>query len=133
MDKEMERNICMSFFGKRSRDRLYYELSSPKKRQEFLHRMSHTAEDHLSDCIAGRFTMPPPPEDIAAFLAPGRCYFITSDSHDGQLLDPETALADLYRCGVPYMAVSADCTRGYLETEYNFSEHTAYFLKTRKE
>lgn len=133
MNKDFEARICRSFFKKQSRDRIYYELSTLKKRQEFFVRMSHTAENYLSDCIYRRFNMPPPLDKIAEFLSPGKCYFITKDSLDGQLIEPEIALPVIYRCGVPYMAVNADCTCAYLETEYNFSEHKAYFLKTRKE
>lgn len=133
MDKDLELNICRVFFDKRCRERLYYELSSDKKRRCFFDRMSHTADDYLSDCIAKRFSKPPCTDDISSFLGDREGYIIALNSvYDGKTADIPQAAEELWCCGEPYMIVNRDCTAAYLETEYDFSVHTAFFLRCNK-
>ncbi len=76
MDKPFELKICSAFFCRRSRERLYYELTS-KKRDEFFRKMSHIAENYLGDCIAEKYSSLPDIESILLFLNDERCYFIS--------------------------------------------------------
>ncbi|MBP1546906.1 MAG: hypothetical protein J6A37_09925 [Oscillospiraceae bacterium] len=130
MEKEFELNICRAFFDKRCRERLYYELSAAKKRRCFFDRISHTADDYLSDCVTKRFSKPPCTDDISSFLRSKECYVIALNSvYDGKFADILQALEELWCCGEPFMTVNKDCTAAYLETEYDFSVHTAFFLE----
>ena len=130
MDKEFESKICSAFFDKRSRDRLFYELSSAKKRKDFLSRMCHDSALYIGNCVHERFDSVPPVDDIAAFLNDDICYFITSyEDTDGRFCDTADTIRKIWSDGWAYMAVNRDCSRAYLETEYDISSHTAYFLK----
>ncbi len=129
MDKEFERQMCKSFFDKNKLERLYYELSSDKKRKNFFRKMSHTAEEYLGCVISESFKMPPDIDRIEGFLKGRECYFIVQGDCDGKFLNTRGALSELYRLGTPYMAVTPDCALAYLETEYDFSDHKAYFLR----
>ena len=130
MDKDTEKKICDSFFDKRSSDRLFYELSSKKKRADFLNRMCHTAGSYIGNCISEKFDMPPTKEQIRVFLNDDICYFITSyNDTDGNFCDTSDTLERIWSNGWAYMAVNRDCSRAYLETEYDHSSHTAYFLE----
>ena len=129
MDKEFELRVCKGFFDKNKWERIYYELSSDKKRENFFRKMSHTAEEYLGCVISDSFKMPPDIDRIEGFLKCRECYFIVQENGDGKFLNTREALSELYRLGTPYMAVTPDCTLAYLETEYDFSDHKAYFLK----
>ena len=130
MDKEFEKKICDAFFDKRCSERLFYELSSQKKRRDFLDKMCHTADRYIGDCVYKKFGKLPSREEIAAFLDDESCYFITPyEKNDGGNYDTSRTLEEIWSDGSAYMIVSRDCTRAYLETEYSFSGHTAYFLK----
>ena len=77
-----------------------------------------------------RFDSVPHVDDIAAFLNDDICYFITSyEDTDGRFCDTADTIRKIWSDGWAYMAVNRDCSRAYLETEYDISSHTAYFLK----
>ena len=129
MDKNLEQTICKNFFKKRYSDRLYYELSSKKKRSEFFNKMSHNAEVYLGNCIFASFDMPPKKEQIIKYLEGDICYFITMNSeYDGQICNLVNTLDIVWCNGMPYIIVNEKCSKAYLETEYDFTEHKAFFL-----
>lgn len=45
MDKDIEKKFVENFIQKRYRDRLLFELNSPKKRVDFLSRFCHNADE----------------------------------------------------------------------------------------
>lgn len=130
MDIDFETRICKRFFNKRSYERLLYELTSKKKRGDFLCKMSHTSKLYIGNCILSEFIMPPKIDDIITFLNDKKCYIISAyDKYDGKICEITDVLSDIWANGMPYMVVNLHCDRAYLETEYNFSEHVSYFLK----
>ena len=130
MNIDFEAKICRAFFYKRCCERLFYELTSKKKRGEFLCKMSHTSKLYVGDCICLELKMPPSIGDIIDFLKDDMCYFITTfEKYDGRFYELSSVLPDVWANGMPYMLVNQECNRAYLETEYNFSEHISYFLK----
>ena len=130
MDKEFEEKLCRAFFDKRVRDRLAYELGSSKKRGDFLRKISHTAEDYLSQiAVISRFEAPPKRETISDFLKSTNCYVISHSENDGSFMPIPAALDKLYINGMAYMLITENGERAYLETENEFTRHRAYFLK----
>lgn len=130
MNKSFELKICNTFFCRRSKERLYYELTS-KKRSEFFHKMSHTAEWYLVDCVLKQYKMPLDIDSILSFLNDDQCYFITSyKNFDGDYFNTSDVLDHIWSNGMPYMVINRECKRAYLETEYDFSEHTSFLLKS---
>lgn len=130
MNKSFESKICNTFFSRRSNERLYYELTS-KKRSEFFHKMSHTAEWYLGDCVLKQYKMPLDIDSILSFLNDEQCYFITSyKNFDGDYFNTSDVLDHIWSNGEPYMVINRECKRAYLEIEYDFSEHTSFLLKS---
>lgn len=129
MDKTFEEALCRTFFDKRVRDRLAYELGSAKKRSEFLNKLSHTAEDYIRQtAVHTRFEAPPELPRIKAFMKSHDCYVISLSEPDGSFSELSAALDVLYQNGMAYMLISPDGERAYLETENEFVRHRAYFL-----
>lgn len=132
MDNGFEKKICYSFFAPKSSERLFHELSSKKKRPRFLDKMCHTAQWYLADCIFKKSDKLPSKEEITGFLNDDSCYFIsTYPNTDGGYFDTSDTLDKLWSNGSAYIAVSRDLQRAYLETEYDISCHTAFFLKIK--
>ena len=127
MNKEIEKEIAR-FFQKRVRDRIFFLLSS-KKRGVFFGKIAHTVENYI-DCalIVQKDERPIEQNTIRKYLG-SRVYVIAQCSPlDGEFAAIGEAL-ELWGCGVPYLLYG----NGYLyvETEYDFSPHTAYILKGR--
>ena len=126
MNKEIESQIAQ-FFQKRVKERIIYEISS-KKRMEFFNKLAHTAEDYI-DCrlIVEKRPRPFEPTELEKHL--GKTVYVmayNSDS-DGDFAELNAVLNELWSCGTPYMLYGNGFL--YLETEYDFSVHTAYLLK----
>lgn len=126
MNIETEKEISR-FFQKRVRERIIYLLSS-KKRGDFFGKLAHTAEDYIdTSLIVQKDERPLDPDIIRKYLGK-RVYVMEAHSAlDGGFADVGTALDELWSCGAPFLLYGNGCL--YLETEYNFSEHTAYILK----
>lgn len=126
MDIEFEREIAR-FFQKRVRDRVLYLMSS-KKRGEIFRKLAHTAEDQL-DCalIVEKSDFPIERKVIEKYLCKMVYVMEEHSALDGEFAETAKALDELWSCGVPYLLYG----NGYLyvETEYDFSTHTAYLLK----
>ncbi|MDE6728451.1 MAG: hypothetical protein K2J80_11015 [Oscillospiraceae bacterium] len=126
MNADIEKKISR-FFQKRVRERVLYLMSS-KKRGEIFGKLAHTAEEYL-DCtlIVEKSDFPFERGDIEKYLGK-RVYVMEEHSAlDGKFAATAKALDELWSCGVPYLLYG----NGYLyvETEYDFSAHTAYLLK----
>jgi len=131
MDAEFENRIIKSFFAGDFSDRLQYELSSPKKRVKFFSRIAHECEKYIKhQYIVCRDNMLLSKETIAKFISTKDCYVIAyNDDYDGQVADFKDALDRLWSNGSPYILANTSCDCIYIETEYNFSEHSSYILK----
>lgn len=125
MNTDVEKEIAR-FFQKRYRERLLYELSS-KKRKDFFGKIAHTAEKYIDTRLIVEKSDRPLSRDILADKLGGACYIIADVSRlDGETVPVDTALSELWSCGVPYMLYGNGYL--YLETEYDFSAHTSYLL-----
>lgn len=115
------------FFQKRVRERIIF-LTSSKKRGEIFGKPAHTAEDYL-DCslIVEKSDFPMEREIIEKYLGKAVYAMAEHSALNGKVVNTVKALDELWSCGVPYMLYG----NGFLhvETEYNFSVHTAYILK----
>lgn len=131
MDINIEEKIVNSFFNKRSRDRILYELKSSEKRERFFSKISHRCEDYID----GRFIVQKSDKLISIDIIKQKlcrknrmCYVIAYKSNlDGMFVDFETAMDELWGNG-PYLVYSINSNSLYLETEYNFSVHQSYIL-----
>lgn len=123
---ETETEIAQ-FFQKRVRERIIYELSS-KKRAEVFNKLAHTAENYI-DCrlIIEKSPRPLEPSELEKYLGKTVYIMAYNSDLDGGFAELNTALDELWSCGAPYMLYGNSFL--YLETEYNFSVHTAYLLK----
>ncbi len=130
MDTEFEKRICGAFFESRCAQRLAYELSSAKKRGRFFGKLAHTSQNYLKDCIFDCFSMPAVSEDIIEFMGKGECYFLSE--YDAGFYDISQRLAEVWSNGSVYMIVNKECSKAYLETEYDFSVHEAFMLKIKQ-
>lgn len=114
------------FFQKRVRERIVY-LTTSKKRGEIFGKLAHTAEDYL-DCslIVEKSDFPMEREIIKKYLGKTVYAMAEHSALNGRVVDTDKALDEPWSCGVPYMLYG----NGYLyvETEYDFSEHTSYIL-----
>lgn len=126
MNKEIEIQIAR-FFQKRVRERIIYELSS-KKRVEVFNKLAHTAEDYI-DCRLIAEKSPRPFEPILLMKQLGTTVYVIAynSNSDGKFVTLDAALNELWSCGTPYLLYGNGFL--YLETEYDFSIHTAYLLK----
>ena len=127
MNEDIEKEVAQ-FFQKRVRDRIIFLLSS-KKRGDFFGKIAHTVENYI-DCalIVQKDKQLIEQNTISKYLG-SRVYVIAEcSSLDGEFAEIGEAL-ELWGHGVPYLLYG----NGYLyvETEYDFSTHTAYILKGR--
>lgn len=127
MNNEIEAEIAR-FFQKRYRERLLFELTS-KRRENFFGKIAHTAENYIDTrLIIEKDDRLIERDLIAEKLGGGECYVIAERSPlDGRMVSVDSALDELWGCGAPYLLYSNGCL--YVETEYDFSVHTAYLLK----
>ncbi len=126
MNTEIEKEIAR-FFQKRYRERLLYELTS-KRRKDFFGKIAHTAEKYIDTRLIVEKSDRPLSPDLLKGKLGGACYIIADASPlDGETLPVDTALSELWSCGVPYLLYKNGYL--YIETEYDFSVHTAYLLK----
>lgn len=126
MNIETEKEIAQ-FFQKRVCERILYLLSS-KKRREIFDKLAHTAEDFIDGTLITRKSERPlSPETLRETL--GKTVYVIAhrSPFDGEFAEINTTLDELWSCGVPFLLYG----NGYLyvETEYDFSVHTAYLLR----
>jgi hypothetical protein len=68
VDKDVETAIAKSFFVKRLQDRIMFELFSPKRRSDALHRLCHYYRTTLREEYLNEIPTPnSDPEEIAVF------------------------------------------------------------------
>ena len=129
MNFETEREICGRYFAGAKSDRLFFELTSKKKRIKAISRFSHDSLLYLNpEKIFKSNKMLFSKREILEFLAADNVYCICfNQAFDGKLADINRALEEMYSIG-PYFLFNIDDKKGFLETEYNFSEHYSYML-----
>lgn len=127
-----EESFVRSAFSKEFRDRLCYELASPKKRDRFFDKIAHNCDEYiLGSAVYKRSDRPMSESDIVSFFGDGKEVSVIARGSelDGRKADIHTALKALSENGLPFILADAAERRAYLETEYDFSVHTSYMLK----
>lgn len=128
MNLQIETEIAR-FFQKLYRERLLYELSS-KRRCDFFGKIAHTAGNYIDTRLIVEKSNRPLPVNVITERLGGVCYVIAEHSSlNGKEVSADSALDELWSCGVPYLLYGNGYL--YLETEYDFSAHTAYLLKMK--
>ena len=129
MTIEIEKEFCDLFLNRRYSERIFYELTSKKKRRDGLSRFAHNSRDILNlsricrECGGMLYS-----EETKDFLGNGKCYCICIDKDlDGTFTDIDIAVEKLYGYG-PYILYNAEKRKAFIETEYDFSEHWVYFV-----
>ena len=133
MTVEIEKEFCDLFLNDRYSERIFFELTSKKKRRNALSRFAHNCKDVLnSDRIRNVCGGMLNSEETKEFLGYGECYCICLNKElDGRFIDIDTAVETLYGYG-PYILYNADKKKAFIETEYDFSEHWVYFVSLKK-
>lgn len=134
MDKNFEKEICERYFCKDNRERIFYELTSKKKRSIAIDRFSHQSSIYLNPkSILHSSNMLFSIDRVKDFLECKKCYCICSNSDfDGRIVDINDVLNSIYSVG-PYFIFNTNMNKGFLETEYNFSEHYSYLLQANNQ
>ncbi|MBQ8780918.1 MAG: hypothetical protein IJZ72_04535 [Oscillospiraceae bacterium] len=129
MTAEIEKEFCDLFLNARYSERVFFELTSKKKRRNGLSRFAHNCKDILnSDRIRRECGGMLSSEETKEFLGYGKCYCICIDKDfDGEFADINNAVEALYGYG-PYILYNAEKKKAFIETEYDFSEHWVYFV-----
>ena len=126
---EVEKEFCDLFLNNRYSERVFYELTSKKKRRDALSRFAHNSRDILNpsrvsrECGCMLYS-----EETKEFLGCEECYCICVNKElDGTFADIDIAVETLYGYG-PYILYNAEKKKVFIETEYDFSEHWVYFM-----
>ncbi|MFD1395472.1 hypothetical protein [Kroppenstedtia eburnea] len=138
MDKEHELMIVKSFFAKRIRDRVIFELSSLKKRTNALDRLCHNYEITLQKETL--IEIPKPNScytDILSLLtklgAEDYCYAISYNKEiDGKHLPLNYALEQAVGYGMPSLISCIPNKLAYFESEQGFGPPKRFILKNDK-
>ena len=131
MDKQMEEVLINNFFEKRKRERAKYELTSKKKRHEFIWKFSDN-NIFRNDCLI-RIRQPISTyETVLAILkkegAPDGCYVLSIDEAiDGKELLLCDALKQVVGRG-PALISCIPGKLGYLESEQSAGAPYRYLL-----
>lgn len=130
MDMQFEKKICLNFFKKCCQERLIYELGNIKKRRNFYDKIAHTSDLYLkNECIIQCNFMPVCIKEIKSFFNKEECYFMCLNAEfDGTWCLIDYVIEKIWSNGTPYIIVNKDCTKAYLEEEYDFSVHKSFLL-----
>lgn len=136
MDKELEEIIVKSFFNKRIQQRVLFELFSPKKRRDAIHRLSNYSITLRNEFM---FEIPKPnsdPEEIEKLLkkqgAGNDCYAMScNDTIDGKHMCLTSALEVAVGEGFPSL-ISCDAGKlAYFEAEQSYGPPPRFILKRK--
>jgi hypothetical protein len=136
MDKELEEIIVKSFFNKRIQQRVLFELFSPKKRQDAIHRLSNF---HITLRNEFLFEIPKPnsdPEEIEELLkkqgSGNDCYAMScNDTIDGKNMSLTSALEVAVGEGFPSLISCIPGKLAYLEGEQSLGPPPRFILKRK--
>jgi hypothetical protein len=135
MDKEQEEITVKSFFVKRIRERVMFELSSPKRRIDALSRLCHRPDITLIEKYMIEIPKPnSDPLDIEDLLksygAGNTCYVISYNKEiDGKHLPLRSALKSAVGFGMPSLISCIPGRLAYFEAEQENGPPPRYILK----
>jgi len=137
MDKVLEEVIVRAFFAKEIRDRVMFELSSPKKRKDALSRLCHTYSSTLN---AKYIIEIPKPNSNAAETAKllkskgagEMCYSISFDEEiDGKYMPLIDALECAVGMGMPSLISCVPGELAYFEAEQEQGAPQRFILQRK--
>lgn len=135
MDKEQEEIIVKSFFTRRIRERIMFELSSSKRRKDALSRLCHGYDIYLLKQYMIEIPKPNSnPAEIEALLksygAGKNCYAISwYEEIDGKHLPLHTALERAVGRGLPSLISCISGKLAYFEAEQEYGAPPRYILR----
>ncbi|MFD3448953.1 hypothetical protein ACFDTO_30765 [Microbacteriaceae bacterium 4G12] len=135
MNKEIEEIIVNSFFNKRIRQRVLFELSSQKKRTYALSRLCHNYLDTLRNEFMIEIPIPnSDPEEIEKLMkeqgAGKNCYVMSCDSGiDGKELPLTLAIKELIWDGMPSIISCIHGKLAYFQAEHDYGPPPRFILK----
>ncbi|SEN57276.1 hypothetical protein [Lihuaxuella thermophila] len=135
MDPKYEEIIVKNFFINRIRDRILYELSSPKRRIHALNRLCHNYKDTLDEKYL--IEVPKPNSNYAEIVsllkkygAGNFCYAISFNKDiDGKHLPLSDALKKAVGYGLPSLLICIPDELGYFESEQEFGSPKRFIIK----
>ncbi len=133
----IEKRVSELFFRKTVRERIYYELTSKKKRETFFKKIAHSADNYIDkECIFIQNDELTAKNKVMNFLTNNSCdscYCISYDERfDGKILNIAETLDSLFGNGMPFMLITILLDKSYLETEFDFKSHKNYFLQSKQ-
>jgi len=135
MDKQLEEIIVKSFFNKRLRDRVLFELTSVKKRKHAIGRLCHSYMDVLDDKYMMEIPKPNSNfNEIVGLLkkygSGDACYVISYyEDIEGKYLPLSYALEKAVGLGMPSIISCIPNKLAYLECEQVYGSPPRYILK----
>jgi hypothetical protein len=135
VDKDVETAIVKSFFVKLLQDRIMFELFSPKRRSDALHRLCHYYRTTLREEYLNEIPTPnSDPEEIAKLLkkngAEDSCYAISfNEDIDGRHLPLAEALEAAVGYGFPSFILCIPNKLAYFEAEQGFGPPPRFLVK----
>jgi len=134
MDINIETKVIKAFFYKNKQERLLFELTT-KKRQEFIHKLSHRYQEFLNpDFIFRESKKFPEPkvlcDTMSSFGVSKKCYvFSEYEDFDGICSDLETAVERLNCNGFASLIVGLPSGFTHFKAESDRSFQTNFYLK----
>jgi hypothetical protein len=137
MDTEYEARIVKKFFTKRIQDRVIYELSTPKKREDAIGRLNHNYKNTLNEKYLVK--IPKPNSDYTEILnllknhgAGDLCYTMSfCEAIDGKHLPLAHALEKAVGYGFPSFISCIPNKLAYFEAEQIFGPPERFILLVR--
>ncbi|MDQ0201977.1 hypothetical protein [Neobacillus ginsengisoli] len=135
MNKEIEEIIVKSFFNKRIRQRVLFELSTQNKRRHALHRLCHNYFETLRNEYMIEIPKPnSDPQEIVKIMkkygAEDSCYSISlNEDIDGKELPLLTAIEEAVGYGMPSIVSCIPGKLVYFETELVSGSPPRFILK----
>ncbi|MDO8158526.1 hypothetical protein FKQ51_14390 [Bacillus toyonensis] len=135
MDKEYEEAFVKKFFSKRLRDRVLFELFSPKKRRDALWRLNHNYNVALNEKYIVSITQRIANTDELLQLlknhgAEDSCYVMSlNENVDGKHLPLHIAVEKIAFYGLSSIISCVPDKLAYFQAEQDYGSRERYLLK----
>ncbi|WP_242237398.1 hypothetical protein [Bacillus cereus group sp. BfR-BA-01316] len=135
MDKEYEETFVKKFFSKRLRDRVLFELFSPKKRRDALWRLNHNYNVVLNEKYIVSITQRIANTDellqlLKNYGAQDSCYVMSlNEDVDGKHLPLHIAVEKIAFYGLSSIISCVPDKLAYFQAEQDYGPRERYLLK----
>lgn len=131
MDLTIDYNFIASFFSSSFRERILYELSSPKKRIKVLERFSHNTDSIInSDCIYYKGKSIPAAVKFEIKKSASECIALSFEHQQGERMLIDEAFDYLYYESSVIIVVISDWL--IIKPEYERGEGLFYVLRKKR-